>query len=91
MNNIVLNSIKHWFIEVCKQALQDSTITATEQVAILNSHGSIYEALGQYDNALPFFEDAVKLAKTIPNNEKKVATYINLLNRKLVSPELLVH
>ena len=76
VNNIVLNSIKHWFIEVCKQGLKDSTVTTKEKVAILNSHGAIYQALGQYDNALPFYEDAAKLTKIIPNNEEQVATQL---------------
>ena len=45
----------------------------------MNGHGSIYKAIGQYDNALPFFEDAANLAKTIPNNETQVAVQLNNL------------
>ena len=79
VNDIVLNSIKDWFIKVCKQALQDPTITATENVTILNSYGAIHEALGQFNDALPYYENAVKLAKKIPENEKQIAAQINNL------------
>ena len=79
VNDIVLNSIKDWFIKVCKQALQDPGITATENVMILNSYGSIHEALGQFNDALPYYENAVELAKKTPENDKQIATQINNL------------
>ena len=79
VNDIVLNSIKDWFIKVCEQGLQDSTLKPEEKVNILSSYGSIYYALGQYNNSLPFLQSAVELAKILPNNMEQIATQLNNL------------
>jgi tetratricopeptide (TPR) repeat protein len=81
VNDLVMLSVKEWLLEVAHEGQSHLKQGTAEGVRLLNSRAALHAALGEYDEALPLYRQALAEARNVKFG---VAIQLNNLARLLV-------